>query len=56
MNSVFSEWCWPAILAWKFSTYGFNLYYGQGHVIDRLLLVFLFVLIWFRTGRPSSRF
>lgn len=30
-------------LAWTFSVYDYNLYYGQGHYLDRLLLVGLFI-------------
>ncbi len=35
-----------AVLTWAFSTYEFNFYYGQAHLLDRLLLVSLLILIW----------
>lgn len=35
-------------LAWTFSVYDFNLYYGQGHYADRLLLLGLFAGSVFR--------
>ncbi|HFA47623.1 MAG TPA: hypothetical protein ENJ95_01240, partial [Bacteroidetes bacterium] len=34
------------ILAWVFSTYDFNLYFNQGHYIDRLLLLGLVLLVY----------
>lgn len=37
-----------AVLAWKFSTYGFNLYYGRWHTLDRVALILLLPLIWWR--------
>ena len=36
------------ILAWVYSTYDLNLYSNQWHISDRLLLVFLLPLIWWR--------
>ncbi len=37
-----------AITAWAFSTYDYNLYFDQGHYADRLLLVVLAALVWWR--------
>jgi hypothetical protein len=34
------------ILAWAFSTYEFNSYYGQPHYFDRIFLIVLALLIW----------
>ena len=36
------------VLAWKFSTYGPNLYFGEWHLFDRVLLVALVPLLWWR--------
>ena len=35
-----------AILAWTFSTYGYNPYYGYSHAIDRAVLVLLALGTW----------
>ena len=37
-----------ATLAWTYSTYDFNLYLNQPHTNDRLTLVTLVFLVWFR--------
>ena len=37
-----------ALLAWPFSTYGYNFYFDQGHYADRALLVVLLALVWLR--------
>jgi len=37
-----------AVLAWRFSTYNYNFYFNQGHLLDRLLLIGLVPLIWWR--------
>lgn len=34
------------ILTWSFACYGFNYYYNQPHYFDRLLLVFLAILVY----------
>jgi hypothetical protein len=34
------------ILTWAFSTYGYNYYFNQPHYFDRLLLVFLALLVY----------
>ncbi len=36
------------ILAWRFTTYDYNLYYGQAHYLDRILLLALLPLIYWR--------
>lgn len=36
------------ILAWTFATYDYNLYFAQGHYLDRVLLVLLAVLVYLR--------
>jgi len=36
------------ILAWSYSTYDYNCYFDQGHMIDRLMLVVMVPLIWWR--------
>ncbi len=35
-------------LAWPLSTYGYNYYFDQSHAVDRLALVALLPLLWFR--------
>lgn len=37
---------WLIPLAWAGSTFGYNIYMGQGHFLDRLLLVMLTALSW----------
>jgi len=34
-------------LVWTFVTYQFNFYFGQAHHFDRVLLLFLYALIWY---------
>ncbi|MEZ5039497.1 MAG: hypothetical protein R2828_06385 [Saprospiraceae bacterium] len=36
------------ILAWSFATYDFNLYFNQGHYVDRILLLAFVLLIYWR--------
>lgn len=36
------------VSAWTYATYDFNLYFNQPHTGDRLLLLFLLVLVWWR--------
>ncbi len=36
------------LLAWTFSTYDFNHFFGRSHLLDRVLLVFLFLAIVWR--------
>ncbi len=36
------------ILAWTYSTYHFNLYFNQSHIVDRLLLILLLGLVYWR--------
>ncbi len=36
------------ILGWTFATYNYNFYFGQGHYVDRLLLVGMLPLIYWR--------
>jgi hypothetical protein len=36
------------ILAWDFSTYDYNLYFNQAHYLDRMLLLVLVALIYWR--------
>ena len=37
-----------ALLAWIYSSYDYNLYYGQGHYADRFLLIILAILVYWR--------
>ena len=36
------------ILVWPFASAGYNYYLGQGHIIDRLLLIAMLVALWWR--------
>ncbi|MGK7872116.1 MAG: hypothetical protein AB4426_01995 [Xenococcaceae cyanobacterium] len=36
------------IMAWSFSTYDYNLFFNQGHYLDRVLLIVLVLLIYWR--------
>ncbi len=36
------------LLAWTYSTYDFNFFYNQSHLIDRTLILLLIPLIWWR--------
>lgn len=36
------------LMTWAFTVYGYNYYYNQGHYLDRLLLLALLLLLWFR--------
>ncbi|HEX7072235.1 MAG TPA: hypothetical protein VF190_15590, partial [Rhodothermales bacterium] len=36
------------ILTWAYATYAFNYVAGQGHLVDRLLLILLIPLVWWR--------
>ncbi len=36
------------VMAWSFSTYDYNLFFDRGHAVDRLLLIGLLPLIWWR--------
>jgi len=36
------------LMAWPFTTYGYNYYFDQGHFLDRGVLAGLLVLLWFR--------
>ena len=40
--------CTAALLAWVFATYEFNFYFGRAHHADRLLLLVLLSLVWWR--------
>ena len=35
------------VFAWKFNTYDFNLYYGEAHYLDRLLVIALACAVYF---------
>lgn len=37
-----------AVLTWRFSSYDYNFYFNQAHLPDRLLLIALVPLIWWR--------
>lgn len=37
-----------AILAWTYSSYDYNMYFNQGHIIERLALLVFIPLIWWR--------
>ena len=45
---VGSWWGTAAIAAWRYATYDYNLYFDRAHYADRLLLVALVGLIWYR--------
>jgi hypothetical protein len=36
------------VTAWAYSTYSYNFYFDQGHYADRLLLISLAILVWWR--------
>lgn len=36
------------VTAWAYGTYDYNFYFDQGHYVDRLLLLVLMVLMWWR--------
>ena len=36
------------ILTWTYTTYGYNLYFNQGHYWDRALLLLFAIAIWWR--------
>jgi hypothetical protein len=61
-RDIWRDWCFlehgrqirsfttltAAVLAWRFCTYDYNFYFGQAHLPDRLLLIALVGLIWWR--------
>lgn len=36
------------LMVWPLTTYGYNYYLGQGHYLDRAMLVLLLALLWWR--------